>query len=119
MKTLLAFSFLLAFSILFSSAYAQEIPTLTPYVTDLANVIDSSYETMINDYASQLEATTTAEIAVLTVDSTLPLSIDQYAVEVFEENGIGQADKDNGVLVVVAIQDRQWRLEIGYGVEGD
>ncbi len=121
MRTFLAltFSFLLAFSLFFSSAYAQDVPTLIPYVTDLAGVIDDSYESKINEYLSNLEATTTAEIAVLTVSTVKPSYMEKYAVEVFEKNGIGRADKDNGVLIVVAVDDREWRIEVGYGMEGD
>lgn len=101
------------------SAQDVQIPTLTPYVNDFANVIDPPYESAINDYAAQLEAATTAEIAVLTVDSTQPVSIEEYAVSVFEKNGIGQRGVDNGLLIVAAIEDRQWRIEVGYGLEGD
>lgn len=124
-KTIFAtlfFTFL--FSLLFftSDAHAQgipTIPTIVPYVNDFANVIDSSYEDTMNDYAAQLEAATTAEIAVLTVDSTQLMSIEEYAVKVFEKNGIGQKGEDNGILIVVATSDRKWRIEVGYGLEGD
>jgi len=117
--SLLAFSFV-SFSVFSVLAAAQDvaIPTLTPYVTDLAGVIEPQYTDAINAYASQLEAATTDEIAVLTVRSTQPMSIDEYAVRVFEKNGIGQKGKDNGVLLVVATEDRQWRIEVGYGLEG-
>lgn len=115
----LIFTFL--FSLLFftSGVHAQNIPTIVPYVNDFADVIDSSYENMINSYAAQLESVTTAEIAVLTVDSTQPMSIEEYAVKVFEKNGIGQKGKDNGILIVAAISDRRWKIEVGYGLEGD
>lgn len=112
------FSFLLLL-FLAPRAHAQNIPTLTPYVNDFAGVIDASYESAINEYATQLEAATTAEIAVMTVGSTQPMTIEQYAVEVFEKNGIGQKGEDNGILIVAAIEDRQWRIEVGYGLEGD
>ena len=125
-RTLITLTFsLLAFSIVSFSAFAAfaaaqdvSIPTLTPYVTDFAGVIEPQYKNAINDYASNLEAATTAEIAVLTVRSTQPMSIEEYAVKVFEKNGIGQKGKDNGVLVVVATDDRAWRIEVGYGLEG-
>jgi uncharacterized protein len=99
--------------------HAQSIPTVVPYVNDFANVIDQSYENAINNYAAQLEAATTAEIAVLTLDTTQPMSIEEYAVEVFEKNGIGQKGEDNGLLIVAAIEDRRWKIEVGYGLEGD
>ena len=101
------------------SALDPQVPTLTPYVTDFSDVISPEYESMINGYAAQLEAATTAEIAVLTVSTTLDMSIEEYAVRVFEENGIGQRGVDNGILIVAAIEDREWRIEVGYGLEGD
>lgn len=117
--SLLAFS-IISFAAFAAAAHAQgiEIPALTPYVTDLAGVIEPQYEDAINAYVSQLDSTTSNQIAVLTVNSTQPMSIQEYAVRVFERNGIGQAGKDNGVLVVVAVSDRQWKIEVGYGLEG-
>jgi len=54
----------------------------------------------------------------VTVDSTEPLSIEEYAVNLFQRFGIGQKGKDNGVLFLVASKDRQMRIEVGYGLEG-
>jgi uncharacterized protein len=114
-------SFLFLFFFLSAPAFAKDpqIPTLTPYVNDFANVIDPTYESQMNSYATQLEAATTAEIAVMTVGTTEDMSIEEYAVSVFEQNGIGQRGVDNGILIVAAIEDREWRIEIGYGLEGD
>ena len=112
----------LLFSALFlvivcSIVLAQEIPTLQKYVNDNANVLTSSDIARINALAAEIEDNTTVQVAVLTVDTTQPLTIEQYAVEVFEQNGIGHADKDNGILIVAAIDDRRWRIEVGYGLE--
>jgi uncharacterized protein len=100
-----------------SIVIAQEIPTLQKYVTDDAGVLSSSDIARINVLAAHIEDNTTVQIAVLTVDTTEPLTIEQYAVEVFEKNGIGFEDKDNGLLMVVAVDDRKWRIEVGYGLE--
>jgi uncharacterized protein len=100
-----------------SIVIAQEIPTLQKYVNDNANVLTSSDIARINALAAKIEENTTVQIAVLTVDTTYPSTIEQYAVEVFEKAGIGYEDKDNGLLIVVAINDREWRLEVGYGLE--
>jgi uncharacterized protein len=112
----------LLFSVLFlvivcSIAIAQNIPTLQKYVNDNANVLSSSDIARINALAAEIEENTTVQVAVLTVDTTQPSSIEEYAVEVFEQNGIGHADKDNGILIVAAIDDRKWRIEVGYGLE--
>jgi uncharacterized protein len=100
-----------------SIAIAQEVPTLQKYVNDNANVLSSSDIARINALAAEIEKNTTVQVAVLTVDSTQPMTIEEYAVKVFEQNGIGQSDKDNGILIVVAISDRRWRIEVGYGLE--
>jgi uncharacterized protein len=100
-----------------SIAVAQQVPTLQKYVNDNANVLSSSDIARINALAAEIEENTTVQVAVLTVDTTQPLTIEQYAVEVFEQNGVGHADKDNGLLIVAAIEDRKWRIEVGYGLE--
>lgn len=97
--------------------FSQEIPTLTKYVNDFANVLSPSDEIRINNLCSEIEKNWTVEIAVLTVQTTQPMTIEEYAVKTFEKNGIGKKDKDNGLLIVAAIQDRKWRLEVGYGLE--
>jgi uncharacterized protein len=65
----------------------------------------------------EVEGKTGAEIAVATVKSTYPLSIEQYAVQLFERWGIGKAEEDNGLLLVLAVDDRKVRIEVGYGLE--
>ncbi len=106
------------FLVLLSSiAIAQDIPTLQKYVNDNAGVLTSSDIARINALSAQIEENTTVQIAVLTVDTTELSSIEQYAVDVFEKSGIGFEDKDNGLLIVVAISDRKWRIEVGYGLE--
>ncbi len=117
MKKALCIVFLVV--LLSSAALAQEpeIPTLTKHVNDYANVLSDSEESRINALCSEIESNWTVEIAVLTIDTTQSMSIEEYSVKVFEKNGIGKKDKDNGLLIVAAIQDRNWRLEVGYGLE--
>ena len=117
MKKLL-FVIFLAFLLCSSHVFAQDFPTLTKYVNDYAGVLSDVDKAQINDLCSQIEQNWTVEIAVLTVNSTLPDNIDDYAVKTFEQNGIGKKDTDNGILIVVAVQDKKWRLEVGYGLEG-
>lgn len=131
-KTLqkLTFVSLLAFSIIFSLSVLSltnicmaqagpEIPTIHPYVNDFAGVIDADHAAAMQSYAAELERNSTVEIAVLTVNSTQPMTVSEYANLVFAQNGIGQKGKDNGVLIVAAIDDRQYWIEVGYGLEGD
>jgi uncharacterized protein len=88
------------------------------YVSDYADVIDDGTEAQINALAAVIEENTTAEIAVLTIGSLESQNIDQFAVETFEQWGIGQKDVSNGLLILVAVDDREWRIEVGYGLEG-
>ena len=73
-----------------SIAFAQEIPTLQKYVNDDANVLSSSDIARINALAAEIEDNTTVQIAVLTVDSPQPMTIEEYAVSV-----LWKADDNN------------------------
>lgn len=101
-----------------SASTNPPIPALHPYVNDLAGVLTSDDISSINALAAQIEQNTTVQIAVLTINSTQPLTIEQYANEVFRANGIGHRDNNNGLLIVAALSDRRWRFETGYGLEG-
>jgi len=88
------------------------------YVNDYAGVLSYKTKAALSALSSEIEAKTTSQLAVLTIDTTAPLDIETYAVKLFEKWGIGQRGKDNGVLMLVAVKDRQMRIEVGYGLEG-
>ncbi len=73
---------------------------------------------MLCSYMKTREEKSTAQIAVLTVKTAGDYSIEEYALEVFEKWKPGQKGKDNGVLLVVAVEDRAVKIEVGYGLEG-
>ncbi len=81
-------------------------------------MIDPAYESKITELAKKIEGATTVEIAVVTVESLEGESKEMYAVKLFEQAGIGKKDKDNGLLILVAKQERKYRFEVGYGLEG-
>ena len=113
------YSLALIILILFTStAAAVNYPQLTGFVTDSAEMIDPVYEAKITELASKIERETTVEIAVVTVESLEGESREMYAVKLFEQAGIGKQDKDNGLLILVAEQEREYRFEVGYGLEG-
>lgn len=87
------------------------------WVTDDANVIPDAQEREINAEIDALEAATSAEIAVVTVDSLQGYPIESYANRLFNTWGIGKRGRDNGVLILHATQERRVRFETGYGVE--
>lgn len=89
------------------------------YVLDEANVIPADIEARIEKLSAEIEsATPGAEIAVVTVTSLGGITIEEYAEERFDQLGVGAKDKDNGVLLLVAMTERQMRIEVGYGLEG-
>lgn len=96
----------------------SNIPSYRGYVNDFASVIDSADERAIGTVAQELDSKTTAQIAVVTLPTTKPVSIEQYAVQLFKEWGIGKKGKDNGILILMAVDDKTVRIETGYGLEG-
>jgi uncharacterized protein len=97
---------------------AVNYPQQTGFVTDNANIIDPEYEAKITQLAEKIEKETTVEIAVVTIESLEGESREMYALRLFEQAGIGKKDKDNGLLILVAKQEREYRFEVGYGLEG-
>lgn len=88
------------------------------YVNDYANLISKSTEQYIINTNLNLYNQTGAQIVVVTVQNLEGKSIEEYATELFRKFGIGSANKDNGVLMVLALEEREFRIEVGYGLEG-
>jgi uncharacterized protein len=102
------------------AAFAQQtaLPQPDGYVNDFANVLEESAETDLEGFLGALESDTTVEIAVATVPTLGGTTIEDYTNRLFAAWQIGQAQRDNGVLLLVAPADRQVRIEVGYGLEG-
>ena len=111
---------LAVFALPLPAAAADDVPTVYLYVNDLASphALVTTEARDIQDICFQVDLDTTAEIAVLIVNTTAPLGIDAFAVRTFEVNGIGKSGQDNGVLILLSTDDRDWRIEVGYGLEG-
>jgi len=88
------------------------------YVYDQDNIIDDETEQKLNMLLIQLESKTTAEVVVITVPSLLDMEIEDYSYELANTLGIGKAEEDNGVLLLISRNDTKVRLEIGRGLEG-
>ena len=98
---------------------AQNLPSLTEPVNDFAKVIDSQSRAELDRRIRALHATTKDSLVVVTVPTYKPYgSIEEYAVRLFEKAGIGDKEKDQGLLLLVAVEDRAVRIEVGYGMEG-
>lgn len=106
-------------SVLAATCFSQaDLPMPRDYVEDHANVINDSDERSLNRVLKELEQKTGTQYIVLTVLSTSGLPIEQFAIELAEKWKLGRKGKDNGVLFVLAKNDRRWRFEVGYGLEG-
>lgn len=105
-----------------ASAYAIQPPIPSKpiqHVVDLANIIDTNTESRLNAHLRELEQKTTAQVIVLTILSLEGESLEDFSISTAHDKWkIGQKDKDNGVLIVIALQDKQYRFEVGYGLEG-
>ena len=111
--------FALALLALFTlSARAAEVPFLSGRVVDNAEILDAATRASVTEKLKAHEQKTGNQIAVLTVPTIGSDSIEEYATRVFESWKLGEKDKDNGVLVIVAPRDRKMRIEVGYGLEG-
>ncbi len=88
------------------------------YVNDYADVLSDETEAEILNTAVSLANKTTAQVCVLTIDSLDGEDISEFSVQLIRDWGIGNKDKDNGVLIVLSVDDREMWVSTGYGVEG-
>ena len=119
-KSIIFLVFVLFFFTTPHAGFAAEIPA-TPAnpVVDLAGIIEDAVETKINRYLRELELKTTAQMAILTVKGLEGQTIEEFSLSIAHDRWkLGQKGKDNGVLLVVAVNARKYRIEIGYGLEG-
>lgn len=97
---------------------AAAIPALDDPVVDTANALSASTRATLREQALQLQARKGAQLQVLVVPSVGDDGIEAYAQRVFEQWQLGRAGVDDGVLLLVAVQDRRVRIQTGYGLEG-
>jgi len=95
----------------------EGIPELEYYVTDDVGALSYRYYD-IEDICYTVDYETSCEIAVLVVNSTLPRSANEFALRTFQLNELGKEGKDNGVLILIVTSTREWKVEVGYGLEG-
>lgn len=103
-----------------STVFAVDIPVRPAApVVDLAGIIDDAVKTKLNRYMRELEQKTTAQFAILTIKSLEGQPIEDLSITIAHDKWkLGQKGKDNGVLLLVALKDRKYRIEVGYGLEG-
>lgn len=109
---------LLASTLVVPSVRAQDLPTHVGKVNDFAEVLDRSQRQALESQLADLERATSAEVAVVTVPGLGGRTVEEYATALFNAWGIGKKGRDNGVLILVAVDDHAMRIEVGYGLEG-
>jgi len=87
-------------------------------VHDEANILSSSTRSLLESILKRDRDSTSNQIAVLTIPSLEGQSLEEYSLQVSEKWKLGKADKDNGVLLLIVVNDRDIRIEVGYGLEG-
>ena len=97
---------------------ALDVPPLEKRVTDLAGLFSFEAASEMDRRLQILEQETGAQVAVLTISSLEGQALEDFSMRVAEAWELGDRDRDNGVLVVIARDDRKIRIEVGYGLEG-
>jgi uncharacterized protein len=101
-----------------TAALALTFPALTDRVVDEANILDAGTRAALTQKLADLEAKTTDQLVVVTLKSLQGTSIEEYGVELGRRWQIGQKEKNNGALLIVAPNERKVRIEVGYGLGG-
>lgn len=98
---------------LFIPTIAFAYPKPVGLVNDFADILSPQEEAALEEKIKG------PEVAIVTIESLEGNTIENYANELFQEWGIGSAEKDDGILILVSEQDREVRIEVGYGLEGE
>jgi len=106
-----------------SPAFAQSFPELTGRVVDQANLLDPAQEMQLTAQLETLETQSDRQLVVATVNTLDGYDIADYGYQLGREwgigqDGVGEIEKDNGVILLVAPNEREVRIEVGYGLEG-
>lgn len=94
------------------------IPPLSGRVTDLTGTLDAATQSRLESRLAAFEQKKGAQVAVLVLPSVQPESIEQFGIRLAEAWKIGRKGVDDGAILIVAKDDRQLRIEVGYGLEG-
>ncbi len=101
-----------------ASAAQVAVPPLTARVTDQVGVLQPEQQAALESRLAALEQEKGSQIAVLIVPTTQPETIEQYSIRVAESWQLGRKGVDDGLLILLAMDDRTMRIEVGYGLEG-
>jgi len=114
-KTILSAVFFLLLSL---PLLSLEVPPLEGRVNDRAGILSARNEQEISAYLEAVEKQAGPQIAVLTLPGLEGESLEAFSIRVTDQWQLGDADRDDGVLLLVALEEKKIRLEVGYGLEG-
>lgn len=117
-KLLLPIFTTLLLVLLAAAAISAELPSLTGRVVDNAGLLDPETRASITQRLETHEANSSDQVVVATIQSLQGEVLEEFANQLFRSWGLGQAEQNNGVLLLVAKDDRKIRIEVGYGLEG-
>lgn len=109
--------FLILVTFFANSVFAVNIPKYSGRVNDFANIFSSDFKNSLEQKILEIESQTTDQIAVVTIKNLQGTTVEDFAEQLFKSWGIGQKDKDNGILLLVSMEEKKVRIEIGYGLE--
>lgn len=103
----------------FSKGFAQQdIPRLTTQVVDTTGTLSSGFTAQITEQLRAFEARKGSQVAVLVTQTTQPETIEQFGIRLADSWKLGRKKVDDGAILIIALQDRALRIEVGYGLEG-
>jgi len=108
----------LIFLMITTTVLALEVPALKSRVMDFHGLLTPREEQRLEQQLYEFERQTSNQLAVLIISSLEGESIESYSIEVVDKWKLGDKDKENGALLLIAINDRKVRIEVGYGLEG-
>jgi uncharacterized protein len=102
-----------------ASLFALDLKSLKPqgYVSDFAQVLDPAARAQLEAYCGQVERATGAQMAIVTIKSLDGNPIEEVSNDLFRQWGVGKKGKDEGIMLLLAVQDHRDRIEVGYGLE--
>lgn len=117
------FGFLIVFILIFTlsfSSFASDFPKATNdfFVNDFADVISEEHEEEMMQIGADLYEQTTAQVVLVTVESLDGYEVNDYALELGREWGVGSSETNNGVVLLLSVNDRKVTIQVGYGLEG-
>lgn len=119
MKKVIAVAVLAITLVISSTATVFAYPEYDGYVNDYADILTDAQEEQLETKLGDYDKKTSTQIAVAIVQSLEGEDIDSYSIHLADKWAPGQEDKDNGIILLITMEEREMRIEVGYGLEGD